>query len=58
MRFRQLAAIKAARMAPHRGDQLVDQTPGLDLVAPAERLDDALRVAATPRAFSTRQRYS
>jgi len=34
-------------MARRRGDQPVDQTRGLDLVAPAERLDDALHVAAT-----------
>src|ERR1700726_162290 len=53
MQLRQLAAIKArqhdraARMARRRGDQPVDQTRGLDLVAPAERLDDALHVAAT-----------
>lgn len=30
-----------------RRDQPVDQTRALDLVAPAERLDDALHVAAT-----------
>src|ERR1700739_5149702 len=53
MQLRQLAAIKArhhkraARMARRGGDQPVDQTRGLDLVAPAERLDDALHVAAT-----------
>src|SRR5246500_5157482 len=53
MQLRQLAAIKArqhdraARMARRRGDQPVDQTRGLDLLAPAERLDDALHVAAT-----------
>src|SRR5215472_15324085 len=53
MQLRQLAAIKArqhdraARMARRRGDQPVDQTRGLDLVAPAERLDDALHVVAT-----------
>src|SRR5262249_33351082 len=53
MQLRQLAAVKArqydraARMARRRGDQPVDQTRGLDLVAPAERLDDALHVAAT-----------
>src|SRR6201987_3843779 len=52
MQLRQLAAIKArqhdraARMARRRGDQPVDQTRGLDLLAPAERLDDALHVAA------------
>lgn len=34
-------------MARRRGDQPVDQTRGLDLVAPAERLDDALHVATT-----------
>src|SRR5215467_4110478 len=34
-------------MARRRGDQPVDQTRGLDLVAPAERLNDALHVAAT-----------
>ena len=34
-------------MARRRGDQPVDQTRGLDLVAPAESLDDALHVAAT-----------
>jgi hypothetical protein len=34
-------------MARRRGDQPVDQTQGLDLVAPPERLDDALHVAAT-----------
>src|SRR5215472_12560587 len=50
MQHRQLTAIKArqhdraARMARRRGDQPVDQTRGLDLVAPAERLDDALHV--------------
>src|ERR1700757_3089903 len=53
MQLRQLAAIKArqhdraARMARCRGDQPVDQTRSLDLVAPAERLDDALHVVAT-----------
>src|SRR5215470_3035377 len=53
MQLRQLAAIearqhdRAARMARRRGDQPIDQTRGLDLVAPAERLDDALHVAAT-----------
>src|SRR5215467_11471604 len=53
MQLQQLAAIKArqydraARMARRRGDQPVDQTRGLDLVAPAERLDDALHVAVT-----------
>src|SRR5215469_12587353 len=53
MQLRQLAAIKArqhdraARMARRRGDQPIDQTRGLDLVTPAERLDDALHVAAT-----------
>src|SRR5262249_18266581 len=53
MQLRQLAAVKArqhdraARMARRRGDQPVDQTRGLDLVAPAESLDDALHVAAT-----------
>ena len=33
-------------MARRRGDQPVDQTRGLDLVAPAKRLDDALYMAA------------
>ena len=32
-------------MARCRGDQPVDQTRGLDLLAPAEHLDDALHVA-------------
>ena len=49
--FRQLAAIEArqhdrpSRMPRRRGDQPVDQAGGFDLVAPAERLDDALNVA-------------
>jgi hypothetical protein len=49
--FRQLAAIearqhdRAARMARRRGDQPVDQAGGFDLLAPAERFDDALNVA-------------
>jgi hypothetical protein len=49
--FRQLAAIEArqhdrpSRMPRRRGDQPVDQARGFDLVAPAERLDDALNVA-------------
>src|SRR6201981_1167011 len=53
MQLRQLAAIKArqhdraARMARRRGDQPVDQTRGLGLVAPDERLDDAMHVAVT-----------
>ena len=33
-------------MARRRGDQPVDQTRGLNLVAPAKRLDDALDIAA------------
>ena len=32
-------------MTRRRGDQPVEQPRGLDLVAPAERLDDALHVA-------------
>ena len=53
MQLRQLAAIearqhdRAARMARRRGDKPVDQTRGLYLIAPAERLDDTLHVAAT-----------
>ncbi len=53
VQFRQLAAIKArqhdraARMPRGRGDQLIDQARGFDLLAPAERLDDALDMAAT-----------
>lgn len=48
----QLAAVEArqhdgaARVAGGRGDQRVERARGLDLVAPAERLDDALDVAA------------
>jgi hypothetical protein len=34
-------------MAGGGGDQAVEQAGGLDFVAPAERLDDALDVAAT-----------
>src|ERR1700746_598082 len=51
MQLRPFAAIaarthaRAARMARCRGDQPIDQTRGLDLVAPAEHLDDALHVA-------------
>jgi hypothetical protein len=37
----------AAGMAGGGGDQAVEQAGGLDFVAPAERLDDALDVAAT-----------
>jgi hypothetical protein len=33
-------------MACRRGDQPIDQAGGLDVIAPAERLDDALHVAA------------
>jgi hypothetical protein len=52
MQFWQVTAIKtrqydrAARMACRRGDQPIDQSGGLDLVAPAQRLDDTLHVAA------------
>ena len=31
-------------MARRRGDQPIDHTRGLDLIAPAERLDDALHM--------------
>ena len=34
-------------MACGRGDQPIEQTRGFDLIAPAERLDDTLHVAAT-----------
>lgn len=50
--FRQFAAVKArqhdraARMPRRRGDQLVEQAGGFDLIAPAERLDHALDVSA------------
>jgi len=50
--FRQLAAVEAgqhdgaAGMTGCRGDQAVEQAGGLDLIAPAERLDDPLDVAA------------
>ena len=49
--FRQLAAIEAgqhdgtAGVAGGGGDQAIEQIGVLDLVAPAERLDDALHVA-------------
>ena len=33
-------------MARRRGDQPIDQPRGLNFIAPAERLDDALHVAA------------
>jgi hypothetical protein len=33
-------------MARRRGDQPIEHTRGFDLVAPAERLDDALHMAA------------
>jgi hypothetical protein len=52
MQLRQFAAIqarqhdRAARVPCRRGDQPINQTRGLDLVAPAERLDDALHMAA------------
>src|ERR1700745_2879036 len=52
MQLRQFAAIearqhdRAARMARCRGDQPIDQSRGLDLVAAAEGLDDAPHVAA------------
>jgi len=51
MQFGQFAAIKArqydrtARMARRRGDQSIEQTRGFDLVAPPQRLDDALHMA-------------
>src|SRR6516225_1684072 len=51
MQLRQLAAIKTrqhdrtARIACRRSDQPIDQARGLDLVAPAERLDNALHMA-------------
>ena len=50
--LRQLAAIiarqhdRAPGMPRRRGDQPVEETRCLDLVAPAERLDDPLNVAA------------
>jgi hypothetical protein len=37
---------RAAGMAGGGGDEAVEQAGGFDLVAPAERLDDALDVAA------------
>jgi hypothetical protein len=49
--LRQLATVEAgqhdgaARMAGGGGDQAVEQAGGLNRVAPAERLDDALDVA-------------
>jgi hypothetical protein len=51
--LRQFTAVEAgqhdgaAGMAGGGGDQAVEQAGGLDLVAPAERVDDALDVAAT-----------
>jgi hypothetical protein len=51
--FRQFATVEAGQhkgasgVAGRGGDQAVKQAGGLDLVAPAERLDDALNVAAT-----------
>jgi hypothetical protein len=35
-----------ARMAGCRGNQPIDQAGGLDVITPAERLDDALHVPA------------
>src|ERR1700752_4015696 len=52
MQLGQFTAIEArqhdrtARMARRRGDQPVEQTRGFDLIAPTERLDDALHVTA------------
>src|ERR1051325_1219481 len=37
---------RAPRVACRRGDEAVEQARGLDLVTPAERLDDALDVTA------------